>query len=134
MEAHEEEKWEFYHKGAHFLDSPQGLWHMGNVETSLTEEEEAEVRRVKEIAAVEMDGEPSVLNRLCGNCSDWKRLATRVTCLSRVKQFFINKCRDMIHSDVSKDPTKQGPTQLPKHEKAERTIAIMLQSQSFSET
>jgi hypothetical protein len=53
MEAHEEEKWEFYHKGARFLDFPQGLWPMGNVETSLTEEEEAEVSRVKEIAAVE---------------------------------------------------------------------------------
>jgi hypothetical protein len=133
MEAHKE-KWEFYHKGAHFLDLPQGLWSMGNVETSLTEEEEVEVRRVKEIAAVEMDREPSVLDRLCGNCSDWKRLVTRVACLTRVKQFLINKCRDMIRSNFSKDPPRQGPIQLPEHEKAERTIAIMLQSQSFSET
>jgi hypothetical protein len=40
----------------------------------------------------------------------------------------------MIHSNDSKDPPKQGPIELPEYEKAERTIAIMLQSQSFSET
>jgi hypothetical protein len=46
----------------------------------------------------------------------------------------IHKCRDAIHSNVSNNPPKQGPIQLPEHEKAERTIAVMLQSQSFSET
>jgi hypothetical protein len=123
IEAHKEEKWKFYHEGPPFLKDPQGLWPSETVDSSLTNEEEAELKNMKESAAVEVNAELSVIDRLSKNCSDWQHLVKRIAGMNRVKQFLRNKRQDHW----------LGPFNLSDQEKAESTIATMLQQQSFAE-
>jgi hypothetical protein len=104
IETDEAEKWKFYHEGSTFLTDPQGLWPSEDFNSFLTDKEEVEVRKVKESTAVEINWEPSVLDKLNQSCSDWQRLVKRVASLNRVKQFLINKCQDRIYFIVLKDP------------------------------
>jgi hypothetical protein len=134
IEVDEKEKWKFYHKGPPFLTWPQGLWPAAKVDSALTDEEEVEVRKVKECASAEINAEPSVLDKLSQNCSDWQRLVRRVASLARFKQFLINKYQDLIHSNVSMDPLEKGLIHLSEFQRAKKDIAAMLQKQSFTET
>jgi hypothetical protein len=77
IEAHKEEKWEFYHNGSSFLKKAQNLWPSGNGDFSLTDEEEAEVKEVMECAAVQVNVY-SLIDKLCDSCSGWLRLVATV--------------------------------------------------------
>jgi hypothetical protein len=68
IEVDEKEKWEFYHNAPPFLTWPKNFWTLANVDSSLTDKEESEVRKIKECSAVEMNAELSVFDKLSQNC------------------------------------------------------------------
>jgi hypothetical protein len=100
IEAHEEEKWEFYHHGLSFLKKSQNLWPSGNGDFSMTDEEEAEVKQVKKCAAVQVNVY-SLIDKLCGSCSGWLRLAAIVARLIKFKQFLVNNHRNVAHANIT---------------------------------
>jgi hypothetical protein len=73
---------------------------------------------------MEVNAEPSVLDRHSRNCSDLQHLVKKIAGLNRVKQFLRNKYQDHW----------QGPFNLSEQKEAEKTFAIVLQRQAFAET